>query len=177
MNLSTFTPRGDINRRRSDNTPATKTILFVCSGNYYRSRFAEALFSYRAAGLGLNWRAVSRGLAIHRVRKRGKLSAFTIAALAVRGIPRRFTSKHPVALRRLDLKRASLVVAMNEGEHCPLLQEHSVSVRRKLICWQVEDFPPLPPHLAFSKIEFAMEALLAEMVSASNSALAETSPP
>ena len=40
-----------------------KTLLFLCTGNYYRSRYAEELFNHRAAPAGLNWRAQSRGLA------------------------------------------------------------------------------------------------------------------
>ena len=46
---------------------ATARVLFVCTGNYYRSRFAEAVFNHLAAARGLPWRAVSRGLAVHLV--------------------------------------------------------------------------------------------------------------
>ena len=38
-----------------------KTVLFLCTGNYYRSRFAEALFDSVAVRMGLPWRASSRG--------------------------------------------------------------------------------------------------------------------
>src|SRR5947199_205561 len=44
-----------------------KTVLFLCTGNYYRSRFAEVLFNSVAGKMGLTWRASSRGLAyLHR---------------------------------------------------------------------------------------------------------------
>src|SRR5256714_15421048 len=43
-----------------------KTVLFLCTGNYYRSRFAEALFNSVAGKMGLPWRASSRGLALER---------------------------------------------------------------------------------------------------------------
>jgi hypothetical protein len=43
-----------------------KTVLFLCTGNYYRSRFAEALFNSVAGKMGLPWRASSRGLAPSR---------------------------------------------------------------------------------------------------------------
>jgi len=36
------------------------TVLFLCTGNYYRSRFAEILFNAVAAKEGLGWRADSR---------------------------------------------------------------------------------------------------------------------
>ena len=43
-----------------------KAVLFLCTGNYYRSRFAEVLFNSVAGKLGLPWRASSRGLALER---------------------------------------------------------------------------------------------------------------
>jgi len=42
-----------------------KTILFLCTGNYYRSRFAE-FSSYPFQEDGLPWNAASRGLALER---------------------------------------------------------------------------------------------------------------
>ena len=36
-----------------------KQVLFLCSGNYYRSRFAEHLFNWLAAKVNLSWRADS----------------------------------------------------------------------------------------------------------------------
>jgi protein-tyrosine phosphatase len=43
-----------------------KVVLFLCTGNYYRSRFAECLFNAVAGRMGLPWRAVSNGLALER---------------------------------------------------------------------------------------------------------------
>ena len=47
----------------SEPTPAPKKrVLFICSGNYYRSRLAEILFNHEAERVGLAWEAGSRGL-------------------------------------------------------------------------------------------------------------------
>jgi len=62
-----------------------QNVLFICTGNYYRSRFAEAVFNHRAQALGLPYRAFSRGLAIDLAQ--GDLSALTQRALEERGIP------------------------------------------------------------------------------------------
>ena len=40
----------------------TKRVLFVCSGNFYRSRLAELLFNEAAEKTDVVWRAESRGL-------------------------------------------------------------------------------------------------------------------
>ena len=40
-----------------------KKILFLCTGNYYRSRYAEEIFNHMARNKGLPWRAFSRGAA------------------------------------------------------------------------------------------------------------------
>ena len=66
----------------------TQTILFLCSGNYYRSRFAEHLFNARAAALGLDWQATSRGLNREfHTGNVGPISGFAVRGLWDRGIP------------------------------------------------------------------------------------------
>lgn len=42
----------------------TETVLFLCTGNYYRSRFAEIYFNALAAQRGSPWRADSRVAAV-----------------------------------------------------------------------------------------------------------------
>ena len=64
-------------------------VLFLCTGNYYRSRFCEEYFNHLAQGHSLPWRADSRGLApdITVFRNPGPLSIYTrqrLAALDVR---------------------------------------------------------------------------------------------
>jgi protein-tyrosine phosphatase len=64
-----------------------KTVLFLCTGNYYRSRFAEELFNHRAARDGLSWVAQSRALAIERgINNIGPLATVVLKALEERGL-------------------------------------------------------------------------------------------
>ena len=44
-------------------TASPRRLLFLCTGNYYRSRFAELLFNALAREAGLSWIASSRGIA------------------------------------------------------------------------------------------------------------------
>jgi protein-tyrosine-phosphatase len=58
------------------------TVLFLCTGNYYRSRFAEELFNHHADRAGLSWIAHSRGLALERgAHNVGPISQFALHAL------------------------------------------------------------------------------------------------
>ena len=64
-----------------------KTILFLCTGNYYRSRFAEVLFNSVADKMGLPWQASSRGLALERgVNNVGPMAVSAVKALEAMGV-------------------------------------------------------------------------------------------
>lgn len=57
-----------------------KSVLFLCTGNYYRSRFAEIYFNWHAPQQGLLWKAVSRGLGLDPCNL-GPLSLHTVLRL------------------------------------------------------------------------------------------------
>jgi len=137
-----------------------RTILFICTGNYYRSRFAEALFNHHAELRGLSWRAISRGLAIERVTEVNKLSRFTIAAMLQRGIKRRYTSVDLNALTSVDLIEADLAVAMCETEHRPMMIEKHPLWVDHVIYWRVPDLPYCRPSEAIAEIERQVSLLL-----------------
>src|SRR5262249_28501901 len=64
-----------------------KTVLFLCTGNYYRSRFAEGLFNSVAGKMGLPWQASSRGLALERgVNNVGPMAVSAVKALEALGV-------------------------------------------------------------------------------------------
>src|SRR5690242_19888950 len=63
------------------------TVLFLCTGNYYRSRYAENLFNSVAGKMGLPWKASSRGLALERgVNNVGPMEVSAVKALEARGL-------------------------------------------------------------------------------------------
>ena len=73
-----------------------KTILFLCTGNYYRSRFAEELFNHHAERVGLDWVAQSRGLALERgAHNVGPISPFALHALKEMVITPRGADRFP----------------------------------------------------------------------------------
>jgi len=100
--------------------PAVAEILFICTGNYYRSRFAEALFNFLAAERQSPWRAFSRGVDIDLAPP--GLSPHTTRELQARGIPFHHTTPERHPLTAADLTRASRIIALKEAEHRAYLQ-------------------------------------------------------
>src|SRR4029077_5959054 len=102
-----------------------KTVLFLCTGNYYRSRFAEVLFNSVAGRMGLPWQASSRGLALERgVNNVGPMAEAAVKALERRGLGAVAAfACDPIQVTADDLERADWIVALKLAEHLPLLQE------------------------------------------------------
>jgi predicted translation initiation factor SUI1 len=118
-----------------------KSVLFLCTGNYYRSRFAEILFNSVAAKMGLPWRATSKGLALSS-NNVGPLAQAAINALKLRGlhtIPE--ATRFPQAVTSVDFEQAHYIVALKKVEHEPLLQERFPTWTEKVEFWHVDDAP------------------------------------
>src|SRR5947207_9861777 len=101
-----------------------RTVLFLCTGNYYRSRFAECLFNSVAGKFGLSWRASSRGLALERgVNNVGPMAVSAVKALEALGVRAAdAVARLPAQVTTDDLERAAWIVALKQAEHLPLLQ-------------------------------------------------------
>jgi protein-tyrosine phosphatase len=137
-----------------------REILFICTGNYYRSRYAEALFNDEAARRGLGWRAFSRGLAIHLAPPRG-LSPHTTVRLRERKIPLDRTGLDPVQVQDADFRRAARVVALKETEHRPLMARLHPGWENRIEYWEINDLDAATPEVALGAIEAQVKALLA----------------
>jgi protein-tyrosine phosphatase len=120
-----------------------KTVLFLCTGNDYRSRYAEVLFNSVAGKMSLPWKASSRGLALERgVNNVGPMAAAAIEALAALGLGAADDlTRSPAQVTLDDLERADWVVALKEAEHLPLLRERFPAWAEKVEFWQVDDAP------------------------------------
>jgi predicted translation initiation factor SUI1 len=120
-----------------------KTVLFLCTGNYYRSRFAEVLFNSVADRMGLPWRATSRGLALERgVNNIGPMAASAVKALEARGLRAVVEfGRFPIQVTVEDIEAAHWIIALKEAEHLPLLQERFPAWSKKVEFWHVDDAP------------------------------------
>jgi protein-tyrosine phosphatase len=119
-----------------------KTVLFLCTGNYYRSRVAEILFNSVAGKMGLAWRASSRGLALERgINNVGPMAASAIKALDAMGVRDDAIARMPAPVTTDDLENAVRIVALKHAEHLPLLQERFPAWVEKVEYWHVDDAP------------------------------------
>lgn len=126
---------------------AQRTVLFLCTGNYYRSRLAEVFFNALAGKMALGWNAVSRGLALERgIHNIGPIADIAKQAIQAKGINRdESIERMPVAVTLDDFEKAQWVVALDEEEHRPLLTERFPGWDDRVEYWNVEDSPAVIP--------------------------------
>lgn len=131
-----------------------RRILFLCTGNYYRSRFAEELFNHHARRRGLDWQADSRGLALERgIFNFGPISRDAAEGLAARGITLSPPVRSPAAVGEMELGAADRVIALKESEHRPLVQERFPDWCSRIEYWDVHDLDQSGAAEALAEIE------------------------
>jgi protein-tyrosine phosphatase len=137
-----------------------RSILFLCTGNYYRSRYAEIVFNAVAGQQGLPWQASSRGLALERgVHNVGPMATAAVTALEALGIQATEAwTRLPASATSADLASADRIIALKADEHLPLLRERFPAWVAKVECWHIDDAAGVLP-----LIEHAVAALAARL--------------
>ena len=115
-------------------------ILFLCTGNYYRSRFAEQYFNFKAKELHLNWLATSKGLLrdLSFAQNVGPISEFTVNYLMALNI-NVDSSRMPVRVEYEDFTSVDRVVALSRDEHVPMMEKHFKPFVNKIDYFEIED--------------------------------------
>ncbi len=145
-------------------------MLFLCSGNYYRSRFAELLFNHLAEAEGLPYRADSAGLWPEcHTHNPGPISPHTIAALAERGVRLPAVLRAPRDVQQSDIARSALTVALKEAEHRPLVAEQFPALLNRVEFWHVDDVGDAPPSVALPMIDGLVRELVQRLQSSNAS--------
>ncbi len=140
-------------------------ILFLCTGNYYRSRFAEHLFNWLAVKQGLDWQADSRGLALEQgVNNVGAISRYALEALTVRLVNLPDNERFPLAASEQDFQSATRVIALDELEHRPLMNERFPHWADAIEYWLVHDIDKTSATVALGQIEKNLLQLVEQLV-------------
>jgi protein-tyrosine phosphatase len=136
----------------------TGDILFLCSGNYYRSRHAEIYFNWLAAREGAPIAATSRGLALSESNP-GPISQHTLARLGELGIESSEIHRNPVWLEEYDLITARLVVALKTAEHHPMMTARFPAWASRIEYWDIHDLDCADAATALPQLEAAVSCL------------------
>ena len=139
-----------------------KKILFLCTGNYYRSRFCEYFFNDLASEKGIKWQADSRGLNVNpQSGNVGEISPEVIKALEPLGIQIDFSSlRQPKQVQQTDLESSDKVVAVDAVAHRPLIQTKFPQWTDKVEYWQVKDLDESPSESPLLQLQKNIYSLL-----------------
>ena len=150
----------------NDNPAMTsvRRVLFLCTGNYYRSRYAHILFNHYARKTNLPWVADSRALAIELgACNTGPVSKYVIEAMSSRGLECPSTGRPPLGCQPADLSSADRVIALKEAEHRPYLRQKFPDWENRVTYWHVHDLDQAGPAEALALIERRVIELVDEL--------------
>ncbi len=141
---------------------ANPDVLFLCSMNYYRSRFAELYFNHLAKKSGVALRAESRGL---------MTDAYDLPGMSVHAqeILRRMkieiepeqAARDPQLVTPADLESAGRVVAVYRREHEPMVLRRFPKQKDLVEYWHIRDLDESHAIHALANCRDQVEALFA----------------
>ncbi len=141
-----------------------RRLLFLCTGNYYRSRFAEEYWNSRAEQEGLLWRAESRALLDPLVLGNpGPMSSDALKGLAQRGILPRAADREPLTLSPEELAHYERVIALDADEHRPMLARGFPEHVERIEYWDIGDVWKEDPRTALERLSARLELLMREI--------------
>jgi len=139
-------------------------VLFLCTANYYRSRFAELLFNALAPQFAPDWNAFSRALAIEENWcNKGPISMHTRNACRQRAITIAEPIREPCGVTDSDFALAARVIAVKEAEHRRYVEQRHPRRIQSVEFWQVHDLDASGPTETCDLIEHNVRALLVEL--------------
>jgi protein-tyrosine phosphatase len=145
-------------------------ILFLCTGNYYRSRFAEEYFNHIAPRHGVRWRADSKALVrdLTSTGNRGPISAHALAQLAAHGVATRGAPRWPARVEAPDFIRYPRIIALSRREHEPMMEalfpEHAAAIEYL----EIGDLDVETPAVAIARLARDLDGLVVALRDAAN---------
>lgn len=141
-----------------------QSVLFICTGNYYRSRYAEIYFNHLVSKTSLDWQAFSRGLEATMGYNEGPISVFTLKRLNQQGILLSEPIRYPMQLEEKDLLEAGQIIAINYVEHQPMMKRLFPAWANQITYWEIADLNITKADEALSAIETKVEELASSLV-------------
>jgi protein-tyrosine phosphatase len=139
-------------------------LLFICTGNYYRSRFAELFFNDLALKRQINWQAISRGLAADERHNVGPIAPHVPERLKQHGISIREPIRFPMQLKERDLLDADLIITLDRRDHQPMMAKQFPAWANQITYWDIPDLNLMNAESALSAIEKNIYSLLKDTI-------------
>lgn len=139
-----------------------KKLLFLCTGNYYRSRFAEEYFNHLTKVQGIEWVAFSKGLSqeMPSLNNPGPVSKHTIEALHEREITGKNLGRFPLQVNEDDFVVYDKIIALSEDEHRPMLEIRFMHYNKNVTYFEVGDLPLEEPKSALNKLANLIDEMI-----------------
>jgi protein-tyrosine phosphatase len=138
-----------------------RKLLFLCTGNYYRSRFSEHLFNALVKEKELNWLADSRGLAIERgINNIQAISQYADRGLRKLGLTVPTNERFPCQAINEDFETAYKIIALDECEHRPLIETRFSKWINEVEYWEIHDIDRTFPTIAIEQMERRITKLI-----------------
>ena len=144
-----------------------KSILFICTGNYYRSRFAEEYFNHITVQKKILWRAKSRGLYqdLSFLQNVGSISVYALQELNRYGIELKNKDKWPISITYDDFSQFDHYIAMDQEEHQPMIQSLFPNIKNDIEYWDIKDIGFEDPASACERIVQNVDGLIDRLIS------------
>jgi protein-tyrosine phosphatase len=115
------------------------SILFICTGNWYRSRFAESYLKSKGYK-----HVLSRGVNVNNNKKRKyreihKQSSLVKNKLKELGLEKYINNKTPKQLTENDMLKSNKIILINKKEHYSYIIKKYPKYKNKLIVWNIRD--------------------------------------
>ena len=137
-------------------------VLFVCTWNIHRSRFAEEVFNYLAKKSNSKYQAFSAGFKVGGYKFRTIYSPALDNLKKINIVPLRSNdfSKH---IDDVDLSEYDRIICMDEVEHKPMVLANSSLQNNLFEYWNIIDEPKMKSELSLQKCYQKVENLLRDL--------------
>ena len=140
----------------------SQSVLFVCTGNYYRSRFAEYYLCFLADLNDWKISVFSKGLNIYNNNNIGPVSSHTKAYLKSLEIPLPIPIRFPKPLLENDFRQYERVIAMDREEHHPMILEQFPSMIDEVEFWKFPDTHLMAPNEMLPNLKEQIDRVFAD---------------
>lgn len=145
---------------------AANRLLFLCTGNYYRSRTAEELFNHYAAIHELDWNADSLGLREDMASSSnvGPMAIVAISFLQELSVSIAGQTRLPASVSSADFMNYDRVICLDETEHRPMMEARFPLFADEVEYWSFPDMPYKEPKEILPGINERIQVLVSNLV-------------